>query len=176
MHLRTFVANAAARHALRLVCAVCLLMTPAAARAQAVQSPEGCAAGERACAIQPLSASGSFSSAAIEKTVRQTDVKFQIVTGAFVTAAGSDIAMSMYQIGKGNAREAGFGRWWQGNPTALAVSKSAMVALFAYELQQVHKENPKLAFVLGIAATAVESALVVRSAGMRARIVAAPGF
>ena len=39
------------------------------------------------------------------------DATFQIVMGAFITAAGTDIATTMYHVGKGTAREAGFGGW-----------------------------------------------------------------
>lgn len=95
-----------------------------------------------------------------------SDPKFNFVLGAFITAAGTDLAVSMYQIGKGNAREGGFGGAWQDSPVAFAVSKSAMTALFAYGLQRIHRDRPKTAFILGIAQTALEGYLVVRSARM----------
>jgi hypothetical protein len=38
------------------------------------------------------------------------DGKFTFVMGAFITAAGNDLAVSMYQIGRGTAGERGFGR------------------------------------------------------------------
>jgi hypothetical protein len=94
------------------------------------------------------------------------DAKFTFVLGAFVTAAGTDLAVSMYQIGRGTARERGFGAPWQDSPVAFAATKSGMTALFAYGLQRIHKDRPKTAMILGIAATAMESLLVVRSARM----------
>lgn len=89
---------------------------------------------------------------------------FHIVLGAFVTAAGTDVAVSMYQIGRGAAREAGFGSWWQDSPVAFAMTKSAATALFAYQLHRLHRTRPKAAFILGIATTSVEAALVARAA------------
>ena len=92
------------------------------------------------------------------------DLAFHFVLGTFVTAAGADVAVSMYQIGRGTAREAAFGAMWQDSPVAFAATKSALTALFAYQLQRLHRTRPKAAFILGIAATGAESALVARSA------------
>ena len=100
-------------------------------------------------------------------TLASDDGKFHAVLGAFVTAAGTDVAVSMYQIGRGTAREAGFGSWWQDSPVAFAATKSALTALFAYQLQRLHKTRPRTAFILGIASTSVEVALVARSARIR---------
>jgi hypothetical protein len=100
-------------------------------------------------------------------TTASDDGKFHVVLGAFVTAAGTDVAVSMYQIGRGTAREAGFGSWWQDSPVAFAVTKSALTALFAYQLQRLHRTRPKAAFILGIAATSVEATLVARSARIK---------
>ena len=97
-------------------------------------------------------------------TTASHDGAFHIVLGAFVTAAGTDVAVSMYQIGRGTAREAAFGSWWQDSPVAFSVTKSALTALFAYQLQRLHRSRPKVAFILGIASTSVEAALVARSA------------
>ena len=89
---------------------------------------------------------------------------FNFVLGSFVTAAGTDVAVSMYQIGRGTAREAAFGAMWQDSPVAFAATKSALTALFGYQLQRLHRTRPKAAFILGIAATSAEAALVARSA------------
>jgi hypothetical protein len=97
-------------------------------------------------------------------SAEQNDRKFQFMLGAFVTAAGSDLAMSMYHIGKGTARERGFGAWWQDSPVAFGITKSGSMAVVVYGLHRIHKTNPKAAFVLGIVATSVEAALVARSA------------
>lgn len=95
-----------------------------------------------------------------------SDPRFTFVLGAFITAAGTDLAVSMYQIGQGNAREGAFGAPWQDSPVAFAASKSAMTAVFVYGLQRLHRDRPKTAFILGIAQTALEGYLVVRSARM----------
>jgi hypothetical protein len=95
---------------------------------------------------------------------RRGDVRFQIVVGAYLTAAGTDIALSMYHIGKGDLREAGFGGAWQNNPVAFAATKSALAALFAFQLQRLHRSHPKAAFVLGVVDTAIEASLVARTA------------
>ena len=95
------------------------------------------------------------------------DGPFHVVLGAFVTAAGTDVAVSMYQIGRGTAREAAFGSWWQDSPVAFAATKSALTALFAYQLQRVHRTRPKTAMLLGIIGTSVEATLVARSARIK---------
>ncbi len=92
------------------------------------------------------------------------DRLFQSLSAAFVIAAGTDVSVSMYQIGRGVARERAFGAPWQDSPVAFAVTKSAMTAAFVYGLQRIHKDRPKTAFVLGVAATALEGWLAVRSA------------
>jgi hypothetical protein len=97
---------------------------------------------------------------------RSGDVPFQLMMGALITAAGSDIAVSMYRIGQGRAREVGFGAWWQDSPVAFALSKSAMAALLAWQIQRIHRTRPKTAFVLGLVTAAVETGLVVRAARM----------
>lgn len=103
------------------------------------------------------------------ETSGASDGRFQAVLGAFITAAGTDVAVSMYQIGRGHAREAGFGSWWQDSPVAFAATKSALTAVFAYQLQRLHRTRPKTAFVLGIVSTSVETALIVRSARIKPR-------
>jgi len=45
-----------------------------------------------------------------------------------------------------------------------SAANSALTALFGYQLQRLHRTRPKAAFILGIAATGAESALVARSA------------
>jgi hypothetical protein len=105
-----------------------------------------------------------------EATGDRSDPKFNVVMGAFITAAGTDLAVSMYQIGRGTARERAFGAAWQDSPVAFAATKSAMTAVFAFGLQRLHKDRPRTALILGIAQTAVESLLVVRSARMSSTI------
>jgi hypothetical protein len=100
-------------------------------------------------------------------TAGKDEGRFHLVLGAFVTAAGTDIASSMYQIGRGSAREAGFGAAWQDSPVAFAATKSALTALFVYQLQKLHRTRPKAAFILGIAGTSVEAALIARTARMQ---------
>ena len=95
------------------------------------------------------------------------DGRFHAVLGSFITAAGTDVAVSMYQIGRGTAREAGFGAWWQDSPVAFAATKSVLTALFAYQLQRPHRTRPKTAFILGIAGTSVEAMLIARSARLK---------
>lgn len=181
MGARTLIAGFAIRVAppgmLAGLAVVAVIAAPATARAQALPSASAaCAVEDIACASSAVSSgqSDNFRLEVRDGGTRRSDRKFQIVLGSFITAAGSDITLSMYQIGKGNAREAGFGSWWQKSPAALAVSKSAMIAFFAYEVQEVHKDRPKLAFVLGVTATALETALAVRSARMHAQVAGGP--
>jgi hypothetical protein len=96
------------------------------------------------------------------------DGLFRAMSAAFVIAAGADVSVSMYQIGRGAAREKGFGAQWQDSPVAFALTKSAMTAAFGYGLQRIYKDRPKAAFVLGLAATAFEGWLVMRSARVSA--------
>ena len=92
---------------------------------------------------------------------------FPLVLGAFLTAASADLAVSMYQIGRGAAREAAFGSGWDHAPLPFALSKSGASAVFALGIQHMHKDRPKAAFVIGLSATIVESMLVARAARMR---------
>jgi hypothetical protein len=100
-------------------------------------------------------------------TIDARDGAFHFVVGSFITAAGADIAVSMYQIGRGAARERGFGAAWQDSPVPFAITKSGLTAVFAYGLQRIHAKRPKTALVLGLAATAVEVSLVARAATIR---------
>jgi len=95
---------------------------------------------------------------------RKDDGHFPVVLGAFLTASSADLAVSMYQIGRGAAREAAFGSGWEHAPVAFALSKSGAAALFAIGVQKMHKDRPKAALVVGVSATIVESLLVVRAA------------
>ena len=92
------------------------------------------------------------------------DALFQGVSAALIATASTDLSVSMYQIGRGAAREVGFGAAWQDSPVAFAVTKSAMAGVFVYGLQRLHKTRPKTAIALGLAATAVEGWLTARSA------------
>jgi len=94
------------------------------------------------------------------------DPRFRAAMIGYITAAGADVAVSMYQIGRGTAREGGFGAWWQDSPVAFAVSKSAMTALFAFGLEQLHRTKPKTAFILAMVGTGVEVSLTARAARM----------
>ena len=114
-------------------------------------------------APRPANAAAPARASSAEKD----DGRFHLVLGAFITAAGTDVASSMYQIGKGNAREAGFGAPWQDSPVAFAATKSALTALFAYQLQHLHKTRPKTALILGLVGTGVEVALVARTAHLQ---------
>jgi hypothetical protein len=98
------------------------------------------------------------------------DGRVHLVMGAFVTAAGTDVASSMYMIGRGAAREAAFGKQWQDSPVAFAATKSALTALFVYQLQRLHRTRPKAAFILGIAGTSVEAALIARTSRLQRAI------
>ena len=92
------------------------------------------------------------------------DPLFSVVTGAYIAAATADIAVSMYQIDRGAARERGLGAQWQDSPAAFAITKGALAATFVYGIHRMHERRPKTAIMLGIAATAIESLLTVRSA------------
>lgn len=103
-------------------------------------------------------------------TSRHDDTRFTIVLGSFITAAGTDAAVSMYQIGRGSGREVGFGKWWQDSPVAFAATKSALTAVFAHQLTRLHQKRPKTALVIGIAATAIEAGLIVRGARLAPQV------
>lgn len=100
----------------------------------------------------------------------RTNARFHFVMGAFITAASTDLAVSMYQIGRGTARERAFGAHWQDSPVVFAATKSAATAMFVFGAQRLHKARPKTAMILGIAQTAVEALLVVRSARMNSTV------
>jgi len=97
---------------------------------------------------------------------RNDEGHFPLMLGAFLTAASADLAVSMYQIGRGTAHEAAFGSAWDHAPVAFALSKSGAAAMFALGIQRMHKDRPKAALLLGLSATIVESMLVVRAARM----------
>jgi len=117
----------------------------------------------------PGSAQTASSPAAAQApaAAHKDDGHFPLVLGAFLTAASADLAVSMYQIGRGTAREAAFGSGWDHAPLPFALSKSGAAAVFALGIQHMHKERPKAAFVIGLSATIVESMLVARAARMR---------
>jgi hypothetical protein len=71
----------------------------------------------------------------------KTDRHFPVLLAAFTTTASADLAISMYQIGRGAAREAAFGSKWQNSPVAFALSKSGMAAVFAVGLQRQEDTN-----------------------------------
>ncbi len=127
-----------------------------------------CASPNRVCSDPPARFNEQIGSRESLPSTSAHDGRFNVVIGAFITAAGADLAVSMYQIGRGAAREGAFGAPWQDSPVAFAVSKSAMTAAFVYGLQRVRKTRPKTALVMGIAATAAEAWLVARSANMPA--------
>jgi hypothetical protein len=158
---------------IRLQTAACLalagLLTAVPAQAQVRLSDLGgvaCIDPARKCPVPYAHFDDSNAANSEASPTHHGDGKFNFVMGAFVTAAGTDLAVSMYQIGRGTAREGGFGAPWQDSPVAFAATKSAMTAVFAFGLQRLHKDRPKTALILGIAQTAVEGLLVVRSARM----------
>jgi hypothetical protein len=75
----------------------------------------------------------------------------------------------MYGIGNGAVRERGFGSWWQDSPVAFAATKSAATAVFAYQLQKLHRTRPKTAIVIGLITTGVEASLAARGAQLSSR-------
>ena len=92
------------------------------------------------------------------------DLLFHMVSASFITAASTDLSVSMYQIGRGAGREVAFGAAWQQSPVTFALTKSVLAAGFVYGLRHVHKSRPKTALALGLAAVAVEGWLTIRSA------------
>jgi hypothetical protein len=119
-----------------------------------------------ALAAAVLLASASAHAQTANDPPRDSTVRLHIVSAAFVTLASADLAVSMYQIGRGVGREQGFGAAWQDSPVAFAISKSAMTATFVYAVQRLHKTRPKTAIVLGVAATAMEGFLVAHGAAL----------
>src|SRR5206468_11240031 len=118
---------------------------------------------------QPESAQPASSPAAGQApaAAHKDDGHFPLVLGAFLTAASADLAVSMYQIGRGAAREAAFGSGWDHAPLPLALSKSGAAAAFALGIQHMHTERPKAASVIGSSATIGESMLAARAPRMR---------
>jgi hypothetical protein len=116
------------------------------------------------CAANLAAASVPAQTQPIPPPPRKDSGRFPLLLGAFTTAASADLAITMYQIGHGTAREVGFGSKWQRAPVPFALTKSGMAALFVVGLQRMHKDRPKTAFILGLSATIMESMLVVRSA------------
>ena len=159
----------------RLACALifgmALLLSSAPARAQLVL-PAGSVTPSLDVAVVP----GPLAGADIRGTDRTPasdgprDSLFRVVTGTYIAAAGADIAVSMYQIDRGVARERGLGAQWQDSPAAFAITKGALAATFVYGIHRMHERRPKTAIALGIAATALETLLTVRSARIGATI------
>jgi hypothetical protein len=142
-----------------------LVALPAQAqRPIAAAAERWCANPTEPCGVDAPSASVSTPVDASSPPAGKTDKHFPLLLAAFTTAASADLAISMYQIGRGAAREAGFGSKWQNAPVPFALTKSGMAALFAVGLQRMHKDRPKAALILGLSATVMESFLVVRSA------------
>ena len=96
------------------------------------------------------------------------DRPLRFVVGAFVSAAAADVSISMYQIQRGVVTERGLGAGWQDSPVPFALTKGAMAATFVYGLRELRKTKPRTALVLGLAASAVEVSLAVRSARLGA--------
>jgi len=142
-----------------------LVALPAQAQGPIAAAAERwCANPTGPCGIDAAAASVPTPVDATPPAAGTTDRKFPLLLAAFTTAASADLAVSMYQIGRGAAREAAFGSKWQNAPVPFALTKSGMAAVFAVGLQRMHKDRPKAAFVLGLSATVVESFLVVRAA------------
>jgi hypothetical protein len=141
------------------ISAIVLIAAPALALAQTAPAVESAALPR----LEPVRDTVPPAAAA-GHDIAGHDIMFTTVSAAFVVAASTDLSVSMYQIGRGSAREVAFGAQWQDSPVAFAVSKSVMTAAFVYGLQRMHKTRPKTALVLGLVATAVEGWLAVRSA------------
>jgi hypothetical protein len=141
-----------------------LVALPAQAQRPIAAAAERWCANPTAPCVDAASASVSTPVDASSPAAGKTDKHFPVLLAAFTTAASADLAISMYQIGRGAAREAAFGSKWQNAPVPFALTKSGMAALFAVGLQRMHKDRPKAAVILGLSATVVESFLVVRSA------------
>jgi hypothetical protein len=157
----------------RALLSALVLMASTRAQAQAPPlelspSPTSCAGPNKVCTNPPATLNDQNIRHESLTSASAHDGQFNVVIGAFITAAGADLAVSMYQIGRGAAREGAFGAPWQDSPVAFAVSKSAMTAAFVYGIQRVRKTRPKTAMVMGIAATAAETWLAARSANMPA--------
>jgi hypothetical protein len=123
-----------------------------------------CARADALCDTERAPAASSPAATSAPAVNSGSDSRFPLVLGAFITAASADLAVSMYQIGRGTAREVAFGSWWQDSPVPFAASKSAMAALFTLGVQRLHRDHPKAALILGTSATIAESMLVVRAA------------
>jgi hypothetical protein len=121
-------------------------------------------------ALHPESVQAPASEPAVDRAApaRKDDGHFPLLLGAFITAASADLAVSMYQIGRGAAHEAAFGSGWEHSPVPFALSKSGAAAVFVLGMQHMHKDRPKAAFVIGLSATIAESLLVARAARMSA--------
>jgi hypothetical protein len=154
----------------RRVAPIVGLLLVALARTALAQTPiadraaHWCSGPDAACDTEPVAATPAPAGVNAQPVNGGSDKRFPLVLGGFITAASADLAVSMYQIGRGTAREAAFGSRWQDSPVPFAVSKSAMAALFTLGVQRLHKDRPKTALILGISATVVESLLVVRAA------------
>ena len=149
------------RKGLVLLCALFASAAPASAQTEAADASAPCSIATASCTFTPNGDEGQ------RETSSATGVQdglYHVVTGAFVVAASTDLSVSMYQIGRGVAREKGFGAQWQDSPVAFAVTKSAMTAVVAYGLQRMHKTRPRTALFLGVAATAFETWLAARGA------------
>ena len=118
--------------------------------------------------LAPAAPDSGSAPAVVSSQSSVPDRPLRFVVGTFVAAAAADVSISMYQIQRGAARERGFGAWWQNSPVPFALSKSVMATAFVYGLRELRKTKPKTALVLGIAASAVEVSLAVRSARLSA--------
>src|SRR5436309_14394909 len=116
--------------------AVFALVFPFAALPAVAQTPIAAAAKDWYTA-HPGAAETRAAAAVAQDTsaAREDDGHFPLVLGAFLTAASADLAVSMYQIGRGTACEAAFGSGWEHAPVPFALSKSGAAAVFALGIQ-----------------------------------------
>jgi len=156
-----------------LIVGIALFATPSPTRAQTEAAESTVPLGETAVRAPGISGIQDPRLHGVTRTPSTAaenhhDRLFLALNTAFIVSASTDVSVSMYQIGRGVAREGGFGAQWQDSPMAFAVTKSATAAAFAYGVTRIHKTRPKTAIAIALAATAVEGWLAVRSARMSA--------
>lgn len=82
-----------------------------------------------------------------------------LATHAYVIASGIDVGSTLYWVGKGEAREVGFGKAFQDRPIAFAATKLGLTAAVSWSLVRLSKDHPKLAFWTAIGATGFEASV-----------------
>jgi hypothetical protein len=106
----------------------------------------------------------------VQRLVSERDNRpFALALGAFITTAVSDLAVTEYRIGRGEARETWFGAAWQDSPVAFGLTKGALIAAAAILLQRIHSSRPRTAFWIATIAAGVEGALTARNSIIQRR-------